>query len=124
MNDQKAIESAISEFVEAYNAGDITRVLAYYADDLIKLRNGAPLETKADIARRVGAVFEEFHSRVDVSNDEIQIAGDFAFTRGTFSVRLTPKAGGESQTTERRYLEVWQKRGERWLAIRAMDNVG
>jgi ketosteroid isomerase-like protein len=124
MNDHEAIESAISEFVKAYNSGDITRVLAYYGDDLIKLRNGARLETKSDIARRVSEVFEKFYSRVDVSIDEIQISGDIAFTRGSFQVTLTPKAGGESQTIERRYLEVWQRKGECWLAIRAMDNVG
>jgi ketosteroid isomerase-like protein len=124
MNDQKTIESAISEFVKAYNAGDITRLLEYYGDDLIKLRNGGALETKSDVAERVSSVFKKFHSRVDVSTDEILIAGDIAFTRGSFRVTLTPKAGGESQTIERRYLEVWQRRGECWLVIRAMDNVG
>ena len=42
VSDQKAIESAISEFVNAYNAGDIARVLAYYGDDLVKIRHGSP----------------------------------------------------------------------------------
>jgi len=68
-------------------------------------------------------MFEKFNSRVDVSNDEIQVAGDLSFTRGSFSVTLTPKAGGESQTVERRYLEIWQKENGRWLVVRAMDNV-
>ena len=122
MSDQKAIESAIVEFVEAYNAGDLARVLAYYADDLIKIRQGAPPETKSETAQRVAAVFAKFHSRVEVVTDEIRTSGDIAYTRGSFRVTLTPKAGGESQIIERRYLEIWRKEQGRWLVARTMDN--
>ncbi|HSB09993.1 MAG TPA: DUF4440 domain-containing protein [Blastocatellia bacterium] len=123
MSDQKAIESAIAEFVKAYNAGDIDGVLAYYADDLIKIRNGAAAETKSDTARRVAAVFEKFRSRVDVVNDEVRTSGDIAYTRGSFRVTLTPKTGGDSQVIERRYLEIWRKENGRWVVARTMDNV-
>jgi ketosteroid isomerase-like protein len=123
MSDEKAIETAISEFVKAYNAGDLAGVLDYYGDDLIKIRNGGPAETKSDTAKRVAEVFARFHSRVDVVSDEIQVHGDFAFTRGSFRVTLTPKAGGESQAVDRRYLEIWRKEKGRWLVVRTMDNV-
>lgn len=122
MSDQKAIEAAIAEFVKAYNAGDLNRVLDYYTDDLIKIRQGAPAETKSETAQRVAAVFAKFHSRVDVVTDEIRASGDIAFTRGSFRVTLTPKAGGESQVIERRYLEIWRKEHGRWLVARTMDN--
>ena len=122
MSEQRAIESAISEFISAYNAGDLARVLAYYTEDLIKIRSGGPAETKPETAKRVAEVFAKFHSRVDVFNDEIRTSGDIAFTRGKFRVTLTPKAGGESQTIERRYLEIWRKENGRWLVARTMDN--
>ena len=122
MSDQKEIESAIAEFVKAYNAGDIVKVLEYYTDDLIKIRQGAPPETKSETAPRVAAVFAKFRSRVDVVNDEIRTSGDMAYTRGSFRVTLTPKAGGESQVIERRYLEIWRKEQGRWLVARTMDN--
>lgn len=123
MKDEKAIELAISEFVTAYNAGDINKVLGYYGEDLVKIRNGAAPETKADTALRVASVFDKFHSQVDVVNDEIHVSGDFAFTRGTFRVTLIPKAGGDPQIIDRRYLEIWRKEGGRWLVVRTMDNV-
>ena len=44
--------------------------------------------------------------------------------RGTFRVTLTPKAGGEAQTIDRRYLELWRKENGRRLVVRTMDNVG
>ena len=123
MSDQQAIEAAISEFVKAYNAGDLNKVQGYYGDDLIKIRNGAPAETKSDTAQRIAAVFVKFHSRVDVVTDEIRTSGDMAYTRGSFRVTLTPKTGGEAQVIERRYLEIWRKEHGRWLVVRTMDNV-
>ena len=42
----------------------------YYCEDLIKLRNGAPPKTKSEFVQRVKAVFENFNTRVDVSNYE------------------------------------------------------
>jgi ketosteroid isomerase-like protein len=122
---EEEIRRAIDEFINAYNSGDIQAVLATYGDDLIKLRQGAPPETKPEVARRVAEVFNKFHSRVDVSNEEILVAGELAFTRGSFRVTLTPKAGGgETQTIDRRYLELWRKENGRWLVVRTMDNVG
>lgn len=123
MSDQQAIEAAISEFVKAYNAGDLDKVQGYYGDDLIKIRNGAPAETKSDTAQRIAAVFAKFHSRVDVVTDEIRTSGDMAYTRGSFRVTLTPKTGDEAQVIERRYLEIWRKEHGRWLVVRTMDNI-
>ena len=122
MNDKKAIESSITEFISAYNAGDLEKVLAYYAEDLIKVRNGAPPETKQETAPRIAAVFEKFRTRVDVVNEEIQTSGELAFVRGRFRVTLTPKAGGDQQTIDRRFLEIWRKVNGRWVVARTMDN--
>ena len=122
MNDQKAIEVAIAEFVRAYNAGNLEAVMSYYASDLIKLRQGSSRETKAETAQRVKTVFDQYNSRVDVVTDEIHVAGETAYTRGSFRVTLTLKGGGEPQTIDRRYLEIWRKEHGRWLVVRAMDN--
>ena len=37
-------------------------------------------------------------------------------------ITLTPKADGEPQTIERRYLEIWRKEDGRWRVARTMDN--
>jgi uncharacterized protein (TIGR02246 family) len=122
LSEEKTIEASISEFVKAYNEGNLERVLAYYTEDLIKVRQGGPAETKAETAKRVAGVFDKFRSRVDVNNDEIRVSGEMAYTRGSFRVTLTPKAGGETQVIERRYLEIWRKENGRWRVARTMDN--
>jgi ketosteroid isomerase-like protein len=122
MEDQSSIKAAIEQFIAAYNNGNLNGVLACYSDDLIKTRNGAPAENKSETARRLADVFANFHSRVEVENEELIVSGNYAFTRGSFRVTLKPKNGGDSAIIERRYLELWQKEDGRWLVMRTMDN--
>ena len=76
MSEKAAIEEAIAGFKESYDAGDLDGILNYYSDDLIKLRHGAPAESKAELAARVAQVFENYHSTVDVVVDEVLSSGE------------------------------------------------
>jgi ketosteroid isomerase-like protein len=122
MTERDEIEAAIAGFIAAYNSGDLSGVLDSYDDSLVKLRQGATTETKSAIARRLAQVFADFRTHVEVINQEVEIGGDLAFTRGRFRVTLTPRAGGERRVLQRRYLEIWRRRGGRWRVARTMDN--
>lgn len=122
--DRQAILQAIESFVASYNSGDLAALLAYYDDDLVKLRQGARAESKAETRHRVSDVFARFETRVDVENIEVETSGDLAFTRGVFTVTLSPHNGGETHHVVRRYLEVWRKRAGQWRVARTMDNAG
>jgi ketosteroid isomerase-like protein len=119
----KLIKQAIAAFAEAYKNGDLDTVVAYYAEDLIKLRNGYAAETKSETSKRLSDVFNNYNGIVDVIVDEIQVQNNFAFTRGSFAVTLTPTKGGQTTRIERRYLEIWRKDSGKWRVIRTMDNV-
>jgi ketosteroid isomerase-like protein len=122
MSGRDEVQAAIDGFIVAYNSGDLTGVLDSYDDSLIKLRQGATPETKSEMARRLARVFESFRTRVEILNQEIEVSGDLAFSRGRFRVTLTPRAGGERRELQRRYLEIWRRRGGRWRVARTMDN--
>jgi uncharacterized protein (TIGR02246 family) len=123
MSEAEAILAAIQAFVVAYNSSDLGALLAYYADDLVKVRQGAEPKSKVETARRLREVFDRFQTHVKVSNTEVVVSGDMALTRGTFRVTLTPRDGGERQEVARRYLEIWHKRDGAWQVTRTMDNV-
>ncbi|HTO76584.1 MAG TPA: nuclear transport factor 2 family protein [Thermoanaerobaculia bacterium] len=122
MTDEEEIAAAVERFLRAYNAGDVETIAGYYADDLVKDRQGAPPEKKAETVARVRGVFRDFSGSLSVSNDEIVVSGDLAYARGTLRITLTPRAGGTPQRVERRFLEIWRKREGRWLVTRTMDN--
>lgn len=54
MSDHDAILRAVQAFAAAYNSGDLTTVLSYYDDDLVKIRHGARAESKAETEPRDG----------------------------------------------------------------------
>ena len=122
LEDAADIQRAIEGFVAAYNAGNLDAVVAYYDEHLVKIRQGAAPESRADVARRLAEVFKAFSGRLEVQNDEVLVAGDLAITRGTLRVFLTPRAGGDVQRIERRYLEVWRRHNGRWVVFRSLDN--
>ena len=122
MNDKTEIRKAIDQFVVAYNTADLEAVMGYYTDDLVKTRQGGASERKSETAARIADVFANYETRVDVTNDEIVVDRDLAFTRGTFTVSLLPRSGGDTVRLTRRYLEIWRKENGRWLVARTMDN--
>jgi ketosteroid isomerase-like protein len=122
--DCDAIAKQIEEFIRAYEAGDLAGVMDYYSPDMIKLRQNAPPESRAQTQERVAGVFRDFSGRLSVVNDEIVASGDLAYTRGTLKLTLTPRAGGPPLVVERRFLEIWRRSSGRWLVARAMDNAG
>jgi ketosteroid isomerase-like protein len=123
--DRNAIAKQIEEFIRAYEAGDLDGVMDYYSPDMIKLRQNASPESRAETRERVAGVFRYFSGRLSVINDEIVASGDLAYTRGTLKLTLTPRAGSAPPlVVERRFLEIWRRSGGRWLVARAMDNAG
>ena len=122
-NDDRAeILEAISGFRAAYESGDLARIADYYCDDIRKLRQGAPPETKDVVLDRLAAVFQQYDRQLEVDNEEIRVRGDLAVIRGRFVVTLTPRARGERVRVARRFLEVWCRHTGRWAVCRTMDN--
>lgn len=125
MTDREQIEHEISKFIAAYNAANLDGVMACYAEDLIKTRQGAPAESKSQTRARLELTMSQFSGYLSVTNEEIAIHGDIAYVRGSLTVLLTPHSVGErQQRVNRRFLEIWQKRNGRWQVSRTMDNMG
>ena len=58
--DRDTIARQIEEFIRAYEAGDLAGVMDYYSPDMIKLRQNAPPESRAETQERVAGVFRDF----------------------------------------------------------------
>jgi ketosteroid isomerase-like protein len=122
VTDKEQIQAAIDGFIASYNAGDIAGVMACYDADVIKLRQGAPPESRDETAARVSQVMAAYTGRLEVRNDEFLVSGELAVVRGELRIELTPRRGGEQQFLQRRFLEVWRKTSGQWRVFRTMDN--
>ena len=122
-----AQEDDIRERHDAYNAAfgaaDPEAVVAFYADNAIRVdSDGSVMDGIAAIRDEVSTFFGDNNYVLDeVTAPDIQASGDLAVTLSVFREHWTPKAGGETSRQVGQWLVVWQRQSDgSWLIIREM----
>lgn len=128
MDDAYAINIAKTEFREAYNNGDVDRLLGVYGDGFTDMSVGAPSfyggEARQVLRSRLSKLFAEYRAKLVISIIDIHVVGTTAYDYGWHAMTLTPKDGGEAVMTRRRYFELWKKDVEgRWRIALYIDNI-
>ena len=120
--DSSGARAVAEGIVEADNARDIGRVLAYYADDaLLMPPNEAPVTERAEIQKRYASLFENFAPDIEARIDEICTEGNLAFVRGHNGGWLVSRVGGRSRELDDVYLMVVRRdAGGDWKIARLM----
>jgi len=122
--DLRVIESFNREYLAAINSGDYLKLSALTTDDHIMLiPNRPPLAGKQandEANRRASEMFKINETWQPV---ETEVAGDWAWQRGTFKVTATPRAGGNSNTMQGNFLRIYRRQPDgSWRMIRDMFN--
>ncbi len=121
--DTAAVEAMIrahtTAWVEAYNAGDVDKVVASYAPDAVLMPPDAPAATGPEAMKPYlsgdMAASKAGGMSFALDTDSIGVSGDLAWHSGTFHVN---GSSGTSVATGK-YLEVWQQDSKgNWLIIR------
>ncbi len=71
-----------------------------------------PVIGKDRIRARNKGVLDQFTFNIGISNEEVGVAGDWAFARGTYKATLTPKAGGEAVLVDGKYMTILQRQAD------------
>ncbi|MCE3263985.1 MAG: SnoaL-like domain protein [Pseudoduganella sp.] len=120
MNDEiEAIRAVHDTWIEAVNAGDFARLLAMVTDDLVLLGPGeAPIGKEGFAAKFTGAHKQYLIACASVLED-VQVAGDVAYTLCRDDLSVTPRAGGETARLAGHRITVYRKAADgRWLLAR------
>jgi ketosteroid isomerase-like protein len=128
MNDVYEINAAKSEFREAYNAGNVDRLLAVFADEFTDMSAGVPsffgADAKSVFRSRMTKLFAQYRATLVVTVIAIRVLGNTAFDFGWHALTLTPKAGGKPITNRLRYFETWQRNANgKWKIDSYIDNM-
>ncbi len=81
--------------------------MAAYADDVVMMPpNQAERVGKTAVRSMWEDLLRDFTAEVSVSIKELQVLGECAFERGTFTMELTPRTGGPPVQDSGKYLDV------------------
>jgi uncharacterized protein (TIGR02246 family) len=122
--DTAPIDDVRNRYVAAYNSGDAAGVAALFAEDAVSMPDHAPaLVGRAAIESSLKQTFAQNSVNIAVTPGETEITGDVAHEHGTFSITVTPKAGGNAMTETGKYLVILKRGSDgTWLVHHDIDN--
>jgi uncharacterized protein (TIGR02246 family) len=123
--DRAAIDSVRNQYAATWRTGNAEQLAALYAPDALVLYPNQPaIVGQAAIATYFKGFFDEFAQDLfELTSEEIQVAGTWAFDRGTVRWRGIPRAGGDPVEDNGKYLVILQRQPDgTWRVARDMDN--
>jgi ketosteroid isomerase-like protein len=113
MTDEYGISIAKTEFREAYDAGDVDRLLSVFSDAFVDMSEDEAsfygTEAKAALRWRTTNLFCDYGAKMEVVISTIVVLGNTAYDWGWHRLTLMPKGGGARTVVRFRYCEIWQK---------------
>ena len=105
MHDIYKINVAKTEFREAYNTGDVDRLLAVFSGEgFTSMFEGGPSQfggARSSLRKEAAEMFDEYSVQMSVIIIDIVVRGDTAYDYGWHEFTLRPK--------RLRYFELWSK---------------
>ena len=124
--DVEAIKGILAEWVTAYNAGELDRLVDFYfAEDAVGMYENMPtIEGKEALLANMKAERERYDAHCDSSViKDARVSGDMAVVRGNDTGSATPKAGGESFTYDMKWVAVFERQPDgKWKCILEIGN--
>ncbi len=121
--DRAAVDSIRREFEAGENAGDVDRMSRHFATDVIGMPPSRATTVGPDALRETLRKFlAAYNVEVRYKSDEIVVAGDWAFDRGSANEILHPKAGGPAETSNGKYIWLYQRVNGEWKLARLIWN--
>jgi uncharacterized protein (TIGR02246 family) len=122
--DTAALEKLRNDFVAAYNSADVARLTGLFtADAVLLLPNQPPVEGQQAIQGYFQGFFSQFNATFAITSQEVRYGGEWAFDRGGYQVKLTPKTGGKEIEDSGKYLVILERQQDgSWKIARDIDN--
>ncbi|MDH5450096.1 MAG: SgcJ/EcaC family oxidoreductase [Candidatus Bathyarchaeota archaeon] len=111
--DITAIKEIWNQYTSACGTGDLDRWISLWTDNGIQMPPDTPARIgKEEIREKMKPLFDQFIIKIPITSKEIRVAGDLAFSRGTYTLSTTPKAGGEATRVTGKYLTILERQAD------------
>jgi uncharacterized protein (TIGR02246 family) len=118
--DEQAIRELISRWHSATAAGDVDSVLKLMAEDVVFLVPGKPpMRGRGAFEQGLRQLLRSHRIESSGEIQEIAVSGDLAYSWTALNVRITPLAGGDSNSRSGFALTVLRKQANgSWVVTR------
>jgi uncharacterized protein (TIGR02246 family) len=117
--DERQIREVHSTWIDAVNAGDLGRLLALMADDVVFLNPGQAPSDRAAFSANFSAAHREVRINCVSELEDVVVAGEVAYTRSRDALSVTPRSGGQTTQLAGYRITVYRKQADsRWLMAR------
>jgi ketosteroid isomerase-like protein len=118
---EQSIRAEEAQWQKDYAAKDINALAGHYADDAALGGPGDPLATtESDRRKMLQQLILDPNLKMEFASDRVQVAqsGDYAYSRGHYTMQLTDKATNKPATGTGSYLTVYKKDADgSWKAV-------
>lgn len=96
--------------IATLNDGNVSAWVAAFTTDSVQMPPHSPANLGRESIRTWSlAFYAHFRTAFALKIDEVQVAGDWAFERGTYTITLTPKARGELLQVIGKYITIYEQ---------------
>ena len=111
--DEAAINAIWPTYVSSLEAGDIDTWLSLWTEDGVQMPpNEAPVIGKDQLRKRNGAALDLFTVAIDITNQEVGVAGDWAFSRGVYTATFAPKDGSNPIPVDGKFMTILSRQSD------------
>ena len=96
--DIAAIKEVLNQYAVGCNTGDFDLWISLWTDDGVQMPPGAPARVgKEQIGEAMKPAFDQMNLDITITSiEDAKVYGDLGFIRCTYTLKMTPKAGGET----------------------------
>ena len=118
-SDEQEIRTVHSIWIDAVNAGDLARLLALVAEDVVFFGPGQAPFGREKFSSTFLAAHQEMRICCTSELEEVVVVGEVAYTRSRDALSVTARAGGKEARLAGHRMTVYRKqRDGRWLLSR------
>jgi uncharacterized protein (TIGR02246 family) len=120
--DEAAIRRTLSETEQRINQGDLGFVDVFAKDAVIIAPSSPNIVGFEAIHALYGDMMKQASMTVHFSTEEVAVAGDLAYERGTYTLKISDKTSGKVlQDTKNKHLHIFKKQADgTWKTWRMM----
>jgi ketosteroid isomerase-like protein len=122
--DKEAITKVGDQLIAALESNNVDGIMACLTDDHVTMAPDVPVLDDLDaLGNWHKDRVESFAVDIELTSEELEVIGDWAFQRWSISQKLTPKAGGDPVQTQNKGIWTFKRQADgQWKLACAVWN--